>query len=89
MRLHTLIFATKQRIPIIGFVYDPKISNYMKLLNAPDGGNVEDIDVEKNVAAYGNILENYKDVVENLDDVAKQLEEKAELNEKYLGTLLK
>lgn len=89
MRLHTLIFATKQRIPIIGFVYDPKISNYMKLLNAPDGGNVEDIDVEKTVAAYGNILENYKDVVENLDDVARQLEEKAELNEKYLGTLLK
>ena len=63
------------------------------MMRAPEdrngAGNVEDIDVEKTVAAYGNILENYKDVVENLDDVARQLEEKAELNEKYLGTLLK
>ena len=25
MRLHTLIFAARQRVPLVGFVYDPKI----------------------------------------------------------------
>jgi len=88
MRLHTLIFATKQRVPIVGFIYDPKINNYLNMINMPNGGNVSDIDIDKTINELKNILDNYDSVVNDLNISARKLEEKAELNEKYLETLL-
>lgn len=88
MRLHSLIFATKQRVPIIGFIYDPKINNYLNLINMPNGGNVNNIDVDKTIKEFENILNNYDSIVRDLNVSARKLEEQAELNEKYLETLL-
>ncbi len=88
MRLHTLIFATKQRVPIVGFIYDPKINNYLNLINMPNGGNVNNIDVDKTINEFENILNNYDSIVNDLNISARKLEEKAVLNEKYLETLL-
>ncbi|MPM48503.1 hypothetical protein SDC9_95228 [bioreactor metagenome] len=88
MRLHTLIFATKQRVPIVGFIYDPKINNYLNLINMPNGGNVDNIDVDKTINEFENILNNYDSIVNDLNVSARNLEEKAKLNEKYLETLL-
>lgn len=89
MRLHTLIFASKQRVPIVGFVYDPKINNYLNLLNMPNGGNVEkNIDIDKTINDIADILTNRDKYVKHIDKVANELEEKARLNEKYLQSLL-
>ncbi len=88
MRLHTLIFATKQRVPIVGFVYDPKIDNYLNLLHMPNGGNVSNIDVDRTVEEVEEVLGNREKYVNYLRDTAKELEEKAKLNEKYLEDLL-
>lgn len=88
MRLHTLIFATKQRIPIVGFVYDPKINNYLNLLHMPNGGNVNNIDINKTLNEVGEVLNNRERYVKYLNDSALELEEKARLNEKYLESLL-
>lgn len=88
MRLHTLIFATKQRVPIIGFIYDPKINNYLDMIHMPNGGDVDHIDIDKTLREFESLLNHYDEVVNKLNVSARKLEEKAELNEKYLETLL-
>lgn len=88
MRLHTLIFATKQRVPIVGFAYDPKINSYLKLLGMPSGGNVSNIDVERTLDEIEEVLSNREKYVAGLNVKALMLEEKARLNEKYLEQLL-
>ena len=32
MRLHTLIFASGQNVPMVGVVYDPKVSGFLDYL---------------------------------------------------------
>lgn len=88
MRLHTLIFATKQRVPIVGFAYDPKINSYLRLLGMPNGGNVSNIDVERTLDEVDEVLSNHEKYVAGLNMKALMLEEKAKLNEKYLENLL-
>lgn len=88
MRLHTLIFATKQRVPIVGFAYDPKINSYLKLLGMPNGGNVNNIDVDRTLEEVNEVLSNREKYVAGLNMKALMLEEKARLNEKYLEKLL-
>lgn len=88
MRLHTLIFATKQRVPIVGFVYDPKINNYLNLLKMPNGGDVNNINIDKTLEEVEEVLENRDKYVDYLNLAAIKLEHKARLNEKYLESLL-
>ena len=44
MRLHTLIFAARQHVPLVGFVYDPKIEYYLEKLEMPSGGDLKSFD---------------------------------------------
>ena len=32
MRLHALIFAASQGVPLVGVVYDPKVSSFLKYM---------------------------------------------------------
>ena len=43
MRLHSLIYASVARIPVIGIVYDPKVRYFIELMDQEDGGLVENI----------------------------------------------
>ena len=88
MRLHTLIFATKQRVPIVGFVYDPKINSYLNMLKMPNGGDVNNINIERTLEEVEEVLENRDKYVDYLNLAAIKLEHKARLNEKYLESLL-
>jgi polysaccharide pyruvyl transferase CsaB len=38
LRLHTLIFAAKERVPMVGCVYDPKVTAFLKMLGMPSCG---------------------------------------------------
>ena len=38
MRLHTLIFAAVQRVPMIGLVYDPKVRSFLDAVGQPVAG---------------------------------------------------
>ncbi|MDD5944535.1 MAG: polysaccharide pyruvyl transferase CsaB [Clostridia bacterium] len=88
MRLHTLIFATKQRVPIVGFVYDPKINSYLNLLRMPSGGNVINMDTAKILEEVEEVLLNRDKYVGYLNEMGTELEEKAKMNEEYLKSLL-
>lgn len=46
MRLHALIMATAQGIPVVGLSYDPKVDDFMKLMDNKDCFDVETFDPE-------------------------------------------
>ena len=88
MRLHTLIFAARKRIPLIGFVYDPKIEYYLEKLDMPSGGTVEEFDLEKAMEQIQDLIQNRSYYVDKLEKAACELEKKANQNEEYLMELL-
>ncbi len=47
MRLHALIMATAQGVPIVGISYDPKVEDFMKMLDHKDCFDVETFDPEE------------------------------------------
>ena len=88
MRLHTLIFAARQRVPLIGFVYDPKIEYYLEKLDMPSGGNLKEFDPAKTLEYVDDVIGNKEKYVEKLAQKEAELEKMAHRNEKYLAKLL-
>lgn len=88
MRLHTLIFAARQKIPLIGFIYDPKIEYYLEKLKMPAGGRVNEFSAKVALNQVDDMINNRQKYVEILEKEATVLEKKAHNNEKYLMKLL-
>lgn len=88
MRLHTLIFAARQCVPLVGFVYDPKIAYYLEKLEMPDGGDLRHFDEERALALVEDIIQNKDAYVAKLTEKSKLLFKEAHQNEKYLERLL-
>ena len=47
MRLHGLIFAAGQGVPVVGVAYDPKVSSFLKYMGIELCINIEDLTEEK------------------------------------------
>lgn len=88
MRLHTLIFAARQRVPLIGFIYDPKIEYYLEKLEMPSGGKLKEFDMEQTLHMVEDIIANKEKYVSILSEKEAALEEMAHQNEAYLRKLL-
>jgi len=88
MRLHTLIFAASQRVPLLGFVYDPKIEYYLSEFEMPSGGDIVKYDMENAFDTMKDMVSNRQKYVDKLEKAASELEKKANENEKYLIKLL-
>ena len=61
MRLHALIYAATQEVPIVGLVYDPKVEGILNSLGIDNFCDVDDL--------------NYKRLIENVDEVWKNRDE--------------
>ncbi len=79
MRLHALIFATGQKIPVAGIVYDPKVKGYMDYLGQKNYIDLEKISTESLCRCIDNAMAN--NAVEN--DVIGRMRSQAAQN----GTL--
>ena len=88
MRLHTLIFAARQRVPLIGFIYDPKIDYYLEKLDMPSGGTLKDFDLERTLGLVDDIISRKDFYVKKLEQKEAELEKMAHRNERYLKRLL-
>ena len=88
MRLHTLIFAARQNVPLIGFVYDPKIQYYLDKLEMPSGGKLREFDLEGTLERVDDMIVNKEKYVSVLKEKEILLEGMAHKNEKYLRVLL-
>ena len=88
MRLHTLIFAARQSVPLVGFVYDPKIEYYLEKLDMPSGGSLKAFESQKTLEYVDDVIRNKAFYVEKLSQKEAELEKMAHKNEKYLAKLL-
>ncbi len=82
MRLHTLIYAVVNAVPLIGLVYDPKISSFMEYTKQTRYLNVEDACAEKIIEVMDECVENYDEIKISLEKSYTELNEKARLNGK-------
>ena len=88
MRLHTLIFAANGNVPMLGFVYDPKIEYYLNLFNMPSGGDVKNYNMEKAFESLKELMENRQKYSSSLKETALKMRKRSEDNVKYLIKLL-
>lgn len=64
MRLHSLIYAANQRVPLIGISYDPKIDHFLKRLDSAPIGSSESLvpaDLTRHMITLLDALEAWKD----------------------------
>lgn len=88
MRLHTLIFAAVQRVPMIGLVYDPKVQSFLDQIGQLSGGSVENLDIQTIYKQVEVILENREDICSKLQQQMIGLKERAEINDRMVRELL-
>lgn len=88
MRLHTLIFAARTAVPLVGLVYDPKVKSYLQELGMPSAGDVSRLDRRQAILHLDELLKNYDRYKENLTEHSQRLARVAGENERLLLELL-
>lgn len=88
MRLHTLIFAAVEKVPMIGLVYDPKVSSFLDLVQQPSGGDISNIDVKKIYELIKIILANKERMSKSIESHIDELRKRAEINDEIVIKLL-
>lgn len=88
MRLHTLIYAGGNGIPVVGLVYDPKVSGFLDYISQPCYINVKDIDEEKLCRLIDDVCENYDEIKSKLTEKASELYIKADDNARLAEDIL-
>lgn len=88
MRLHGLIYGAMNKVPMIGFNYDPKVRHYINELNMQLVEDMSSINIQNVLEKIKQIEENYDVWVSVLEERVEALQEKALKNRVYLGELL-
>lgn len=78
MRLHTVIFAAQTRVPVVGCVYDPKVSAFLDMLEQPSCGTPRDMDADEAFRITAELLENRDAVSARLGEIGAELTRQAE-----------
>lgn len=81
MRLHPLIFAAVQKIPMIGLVYDPKVRSFLEQIEQPSGGNIDHLDKEMLYELVEYVMKNKEKIVQVLERHIVDLRRIAERND--------
>lgn len=80
MRLHSLIYAATQKIPMVGISYDPKIDGILDSLSIENVVDVHGLDHRELIDNIDYVIENREALVENLTIQDKNLQLKAKEN---------
>ncbi len=77
MRLHSLIYAANQEIPMIGLSYDPKVDGILKSLGMDSICNVEEFTLRDLINNVDNVMINRESLKEKLRAQDIELKRKA------------
>lgn len=77
MRLHMLIYSAINAVPLVGLVYDPKISSFMEYTHQNLHVNVDGITADKISSMIDKCIVEYDEIRDDLIDNYKLLKEKA------------
>lgn len=61
MRLHSLIYAASQEVPMVGISYDPKIDQFLHRLGMKAAGSTDSIDSEAAADELVKLLDDAND----------------------------
>ncbi|PKM49137.1 MAG: polysaccharide pyruvyl transferase CsaB [Firmicutes bacterium HGW-Firmicutes-7] len=89
MRLHSLLYAAIQNVPMIGFIYDPKVEYYIRELNMYSAGDVSNFDLVNAKDIIDEIMRDYVKIQEQLAIKVGEVKKKAVENREILGQLIK
>lgn len=82
MRLHTLIYASINSIPMIGLAYDPKVEGYLEYIDQISIGNIKHLNSEQICESIDKVLNDYDSYKEKLTIIIDELKKKAKENAK-------
>ena len=89
MRLHSLIYAATQEVPIVGLVYDPKVEGILHSLDMENMCNVEELNIEDLIQNIDYVWQNREELKEKLRLQDEDLKNKALSNITMALDLLK
>jgi len=88
MRLHALIFAALQGVPLVGISYDPKIDGFLRLLDRTPAAEMTSIEGEVLLHAIQTAWDARAGEASSLKQKAEHLRENALRNGSVLASLL-
>ncbi|MBQ9458936.1 MAG: polysaccharide pyruvyl transferase CsaB [Oscillospiraceae bacterium] len=88
-RLHSMILAASAHVPVLGVVYDPKVSACAHALDMPEAGTLEAFDAAAALRTLREVLDNRGTYAARLSRNADELREKAAKNEIAFSNMLK
>lgn len=88
MRLHALLYATLKGIPMVGFIYDPKVKYFLEELEMNTISDIRDFEVNEVINHIDKMLETYDEFQVSIKEKARHLKGKAYGNRKYLNELI-
>jgi len=89
MRLHSLIYAATQAVPMIGLVYDPKVEGVLELIGIDEKYDVDKLEIVELCGAIDRTWNNKEAIKLKLDKVRKELKKKALDNIKMAINIIK
>jgi polysaccharide pyruvyl transferase CsaB len=88
MRLHALIYAASVGLPIIGLVYDPKVSNFIAYMNEETQVDTSNLDLNALKNMIDGIMQNPEAAKEKIANERERLRELAGQDAKVAVGLL-
>ena len=88
MRLHTMLFAAKAKVPVIGLICDPKIAYFCEKLGQVSAGEVEEFDPKRLFTQIEELLQNKASYQKNMETAVEEMEEMAKENTRLLMEML-
>ena len=80
MRLHTLIYAINQGVPVIGLAYDPKVKWLMESIDQSSYVSVEETSKEKLIEFADDLFKNYEEVAQKIKEAGQEAQKLAMCN---------
>lgn len=80
MRLHSLIFAARQQVPLIGVDYDPKVRGFLASIGQRSAGPVEALSGERLIALADDAMARLPAIRASLSGATDQLADLARRN---------
>ena len=88
MRLHSLIYAAGQRVPLIGISYDPKIDHFLKRIHCAPVGATNTLDSRKLASEIQQLLNQGDEWREEREPLISTLVQMAEAPAKQIAQYL-
>ncbi|TYP75699.1 polysaccharide pyruvyl transferase CsaB [Paenibacillus methanolicus] len=89
MRLHALIYAANQSVPMLGLSYDPKIDQFLKRVGLTAIGTTEQLNADAFVAEASRLIDRREEWLAEHKAAIEQLKQEARRPAKQIVSLLR